>query len=296
MTKRSCHDCTYAYWDPCQWLVSLSVGWPGRPVCANHPDSAGRMRPAPTGGVCRNFRPKPATPTQSNEAVRQIPLARGQIVFVDAADYEWLSRHKWSLCGNGYAGRFEHGKLIYMHREIMQPPKGMVVDHIDGNRLDNCRSNLRIGTHSENMYNQAKRIGSASSFRGVFRRKKDGRCYAMIFFQGRAIWLGFYDEEVEAARVYDRKAVELGIEFARLNFPEEWPPERRQEVYANRQEPSGKRKAKGKKAKRKIATPRAKTPTRKGRKRSTQGAKRTMRESPHKARQRRTQPRNTESC
>ena len=108
MVKPSCHSCVFAYWNPGQWLRSLSSGWPCRPACANHPDTPGLMREIPPGGVCRNYRAKPANPDLADGTVKQIPPGGGQYAYVDAADYEWLSQYKWSI-SNGYAARQEKG-------------------------------------------------------------------------------------------------------------------------------------------------------------------------------------------
>ena len=59
MATPTCHNRLYAHWDPCQWLASAGIGFPHWPTCANHPDSLGRMRPMPAGGVCRDYRPRP---------------------------------------------------------------------------------------------------------------------------------------------------------------------------------------------------------------------------------------------
>jgi hypothetical protein len=262
-------------------MHSFTVGFAHRPACANHPDSLGRMRPVTVGaGVCRNYRPRPPEP--SKEAKR-IPLGDGLYAYVDAADYEWLSRWTWHLI-NGYAGRWEKGKQVYMHREIMQPSKGMKVDHKHRNKLDNTRDNLRVCTQRENILNQATKGGSASRFKGVLYRKyRSGRrkCYATIRINGKKTCLGSFDEEEDAARAYDRAAVEHHGEFAYLNFPEEWPPERRNEVHAKWLEEKAKQKGKGRKSKgkRKKAganklSARAKTRGRSNPKRSTPAAKR----------------------
>ncbi len=228
---QTCYDCAYAHWDKGQWLWSLSMGVATRPACANHPESLGRMRPAAIGGgVCRNFRPKAATPKGQ---VKQIPLGDGFYAYVDAIDYGWLSRWTWHL-RDGYAVRYRRRKAIYMHREIMQPPKGKIVDHMNRNRLDNTRANLRVCTRPENARNKGKLHATSSRFRGVSYRKCSGKWAARIRFKGKCIHLGYFTDEEEAARAYDRKAVELFGEFARLNFPEEWPARRRRRAYAKR--------------------------------------------------------------
>ena len=231
----TCYDCAYTYFDRCRWLATVGIGWPSRPVCANHPESVGRMRPTPIGGgVCRNYRARAATP---GGEVKQIPLGDGVCAYVDAADYEWLSRWDWHLHG-GYAVRSEKGKRVYMHRQIMQPPKGMVVDHTNGNKADNTRANLNVCTQQENTHNRSKRNGAASRFRGVSYNYNTRKWHARITFEGTRLHLGYFTEEIEAARAYDRKAVELFGESARLNFPEDWPARRRRRVCAQR--PSGK--------------------------------------------------------
>jgi hypothetical protein len=149
------------------------------------------------------------------------------VAIVDAADYEWLSGYTWTLCG-GYALRHSGGKNFFMHREIMHAPPGMVVDHINGNRLDNRRCNLRLCTRAQNVRNAAKRPGCLSQYKGVSRDRRHNRWFATIYFEGRSIALDHFDDEAEAARAYDRAALELFGEFAWLNFPYEIEIRRRE--------------------------------------------------------------------
>ena len=153
-----------------------------------------------------------------------ITLGDGFCAYVDAADYEWLSQFHWHM-DNGYAIRREGSKTIYMHREIMKAPKGMIVDHKNRNKLDNTPDNLRVGTRQENLRNAGKRIGTTSRFKGVSRKKGRDVWTAQIGIDRDVKSLGTYYDEIEAARAYDQAAVEHFGEFARLNFPEEWPPE-----------------------------------------------------------------------
>ncbi len=160
-----------------------------------------------------------------------IPLGDGFYAYVDAANYEWLSRYTWHL-NNGYASRREKGGRIYMHSEIMKPPKGKVVDHIDGNKANDCRVNLRQCDQAENLLNRRKRHGARSRYLGVIYSEEHHKWCARCRFQGRNYNLGYFDDEVEAARASDYAAVMHFGEFARVNFPREWPPERRAQVYA----------------------------------------------------------------
>lgn len=127
----------------------------------------------------------------------------------------------------------------------------------NGNRMDNRRSNLRIWTRPENLRNAAKRSGCLSQYKGVSFDRKMNQWFATIWFEGRSIALGHYIEEIDAARAYDRAAVELFGEFARLNFPQELEL-RRQEIAAHPQNLTDKpRRRKPTKQPDKPATPEA---------------------------------------
>lgn len=244
----------------------------------------------PYGGVCRNYRAKPANPDPADGTVRQIPLGGGQYAYVDAADYEWLSQHKWNVSG-GYAARREKRRLIFMHRQIMQPPKGMVVDHMNGNRFNNCRSNLRVCTREDNSQNRAKHIGSKSRFRGVSRPPGGRKWCAELTFKGENFWLGYFDEEIEAARAYDYRAVECRGPHARVNLPEEWPLERWRRVHAAWLRKTARQKARKVKARGEGTAGRAKAPAHKGCKRPTRDSKRTPKQASRRPRGRKARRR-----
>ena len=124
------------------------------------------------------------------------------------------------MVGGGYAGRYEKGKCILMHRQIMNPPEGMVVDHLSGNRMDNTRSNLHVCTPAENCRNRPKRRGSSSNYFGVYWVKQRNKWMAVICLGGKHNrTIGYFDDETDAARAYDRAAVMHFGEAARLNFP-----------------------------------------------------------------------------
>jgi hypothetical protein len=252
--QATCHNCVYAHWDSGLWLRSLWSGFPAGPICANHPDSPGRLRECPCGPACRNYRPRPPVP--EGDAVRTIPLGHGLYAYVDADDHEWLSRWTWHAFDDGYPARYEKHKKIYMHRQILPPPKGKMVDHIDGNRANNCRANLRICRRCENMRNNRAHRDSSSRYKGVSFVKARDKYAARIWFEGEDNWLGWYEDEMEAARAYDRAAVERFGEFARLNFPDEWPASRRAEVHAQWQ--NAPRKPRRKKSAGKPRRPRRK--------------------------------------
>lgn len=139
---------------------------------------------------------------------------------VDDEDYELLAKRKWYFGGRGYvvsAGKEENKKVLYrMHRLILNPPPGMVVDHINRDRLDNRRSNLRICTHQQNLWNQERKIGQKTSrYKGVWRRKDKWR--ACIVKDGKTLHLGTHSSPEEAAMAYNLSAIKMHGEFARLN-------------------------------------------------------------------------------
>ncbi|MCJ7777394.1 MAG: AP2 domain-containing protein [Sedimentisphaerales bacterium] len=158
---------------------------------------------------------------------RRIDLGEGEWTIVEPDDYYRLKNFKWFLSGNGtkfYAARSikigpGQTKIVRLHREIMNPPPGLLVDHRNGNGLDNRRANLRPATHSQNMYNKPKTKSKTSSrFIGVTFNKGRRKWETRIYYQKRKIWLGRFDDEIDAARAYDKAALEYHGEFARLNF------------------------------------------------------------------------------
>jgi len=230
MSERICANCACAMRPVGRWFRIILSRWPGLMACISHPDAPGQMREVSHLDTCRDFRPKYRPPVRReppeppNDKIRYIALTKGRFAIVDADDFEWLNQYTWCINGTGrgkwYACRMEGRTMIRMHRMIMNAPKGMLVDHINGNGLDNRRSNLRLCTPRQNMGNRRKCRGK-SAYKGVFYHKIDGKRYAKIKYKGETIHLGTFDDDVEAARAYDRKAVELFGEFACLNFPEE---------------------------------------------------------------------------
>lgn len=228
MRPPTCHDCVFCLTNPGLWLATLPSGFPVAGMCANHSDAPGRWRQIPVGRPCRNFRPQPASgrvepPQPPGDKLRYILLTRGLHAIVDARNYEWLSRHKWSVHDTGlgkaqYAVRGCRGRKIFMHREIMKTPPGMVVDHINRNGLDNREDNLRNCTRLQNLQNRYWNAGQ-SQYRGV--SPQGDKWMAAVGYNGATIYVGLFDDEVEAARARDRKAYELAGPFAYLNFPDE---------------------------------------------------------------------------
>jgi len=161
-------------------------------------------------------------------AFRRIYLGEGKWAIVDEKDYEQYGNFEWfgkNSRGHTYAVRFvSSGKgtrTISLHREIMEAPAGLLVDHKNGNSQDDRRANLRLATRFQNGCNsRIDKTNASSRFRGVRYRKKARRWVANIRQKGRKKWLGSFDSEIAAARAYDAAAKEYHGEFAKLNFPE----------------------------------------------------------------------------
>ena len=126
----------------------------------------------------------------------------------DDDDYVWLSQIKWGFSRSGYA---QYGSL-FAHRIIAKTPKGFHTDHINQNKLDNRKENLRIATHSQNRANNSFSIRNTSGFKGVSKAGKRWR--ATITVKNKPIYIGVFDDPAEANLAYQKKAQEIFGEFS----------------------------------------------------------------------------------
>lgn len=162
-----------------------------------------------------------------------INLGNGHNAIVDLEDLPRLSEKRWRAKKRhntyyaiyGLKGK-QRGQIRYMHHMVIgKAPEGMEVDHINGNGLDNRKINLRFCTHKENIRAGRKANPKATSrYKGVTWDVNRKKWHVSIKgLDGRRIFLGRFDSELDAANAYDKKAVELFGDFAYLNFPK--PPE-----------------------------------------------------------------------
>lgn len=168
------------------------------------------------------------TPPEGVPDCAEIYCGQGHSAFLDWQDFDLVKRHNWCLTNNrgnatAYAQAWDsHDKAtrrrVVMHRLIMCPPEGMFVDHIDGDGLNNRRSNLRIVTKQQNAFNQAKSLGK-SRFKGVSYETSSNMWRATICIDGVKKSLGRHAVEEDAAIAYDLAAVKWFGDHAKLNFP-----------------------------------------------------------------------------
>jgi hypothetical protein len=152
---------------------------------------------------------------------REIPLTLGLVALVDEDDFGPLSQWEWIATRSATGAKFyvqRKGCSELMHRVVIGAEKGQLVDHVNGDTLDNRRSNLRFCSRAQNSYNRGPSSNNSSGYKGVSATPK--RWQACIQIDRKKRFLGCFDTPEEAARAYDEAAREFHGEFARLNFPD----------------------------------------------------------------------------
>lgn len=141
------------------------------------------------------------------------------VAIVDDEDFARLKDYNWQKSTNGYAIRSVGTNKVYMHQEVLPTPAGIYADHINSNRLDNRRSNLRAASHSQNGQRRKVQVNNSTGYRGVSQSPHGWR--AQIYINNKRISLGYYKDVAAAARAYDRGAVKYFGANAATNFPQE---------------------------------------------------------------------------
>ena len=152
-----------------------------------------------------------------------VPLTQGEVAFISPEDAHLL-QYSWHVCTKRrYAcrnlPRGNKPRVSYMHREIMQPPDGMDVDHINRTELDNRRCNLRVATRGQNNSNGKLRSDNPSGFRGGGWASEFSMWRVRVKINGKEKHVGYFTDPEDAARAYDEAAIEAYGGFANLNFP-----------------------------------------------------------------------------
>lgn len=145
--------------------------------------------------------------------------------FVDDEDFVLVKEFKWRLEAKGnYAMTGGKGNTKRMHRFILNPGPGIEIDHIDRNKLNNCRSNLRLVNRAENCHNSGPYKDNRSGYKGVyflqstFKKRRIKKWVARIYTEKRHFTLGVFETRHLAARAYNAAAVKFYGDKAFLNI------------------------------------------------------------------------------
>ena len=153
--------------------------------------------------------------------MKKIKLTKGKYALVDNKDFNFLNQWKWHLSDSGGVVRVigsvknKNRKNVWMHRLILSPHNNMQVDHINHNRLDNRRKNLRVCTQSENNQNKGAKIDNTSGYKGVSKHKGWNKWVAEIMAKGVRIRVGGFNTPKEAFKVYCKLAKKYHGKFAK---------------------------------------------------------------------------------
>lgn len=147
--------------------------------------------------------------------MKRIKLTKGRYALVDDEDFEFLQKWSWHTDHDRYAVcKDSPTSVLYMHRLLMNAPKGIVVDHINGDGFDNRKGNLRLCTHGQNIANSKISKNSKTGYKGVSFHEAESKYNCFI----QRTWIGYFDNPRHAAIAYDLWAKDLFGEFANTNF------------------------------------------------------------------------------
>lgn len=148
--------------------------------------------------------------------MKKIQLTQGKFTIVDDEDYIELNKYNWCVSKGRntlYAVRRCSNKVIRIHRILLDCPENNMVDHINGNGLDNRKENLRICNKSQNNGNSKLRVDNTSGFKGVFYHKSTKKWTSQIKINGKRKYLGLFTDKLEAKEAYEKEAKKHLSEF-----------------------------------------------------------------------------------
>lgn len=146
-----------------------------------------------------------------------IKLTNGGRCLVSKINYNTLSKYSWHVSSKGYVLR--NCDLFKMHRFILDAPNNMLVDHKNGDTLDNRISNLRLATHQQNMHNMKKREGTINKYKGTRYRKTNNAWESRCRMFNKDFYLGIFKTELSAGWAYEKKAREVSEFYKNQSFP-----------------------------------------------------------------------------
>ena len=151
--------------------------------------------------------------------MKKIKLTQNKYALIDDEDFEYLNQWKWCY-HHSYAIRSKQidnrKKYFRMHRELIKVPLGMVIDHINGDSLDNRKENLRACTVSQNAMNAKIKKDTSSNIKGIYFFKNENKYKARITINGRSKHLGVFQDIKNAISAYNNAAKEYFKKFAKL--------------------------------------------------------------------------------
>ena len=142
--------------------------------------------------------------------MKKIKLSTGKYALVDDEDFELVSKYYWN--GKRYATT-----LLPMHRLIMGVSKGQEIDHINADKMDNRKANLRIVTHGENLMNRPPLKNNTTGLKGVTWHQREQKYQVRVSKGRKREFLGYFEDKIEAAKIYNKRAKELYGDIAWLN-------------------------------------------------------------------------------
>ncbi len=156
--------------------------------------------------------------------MKKILLSQGKYALVDDTDYEEVSKYKWSFDPKGYAFRNtdksiprKDRRIIYLHRQLLDAKKGEYCDHINGDKSDNRKINLRICTNAQNIQNRKIGKNNTTGYKGIQWHPQDKLWHAVITVNRKIISLKYWKTKKEAALAYNEGAIKYHGDFAKLN-------------------------------------------------------------------------------
>ena len=156
---------------------------------------------------------------REGEHYRYYCHSQGSFIF-DEEDYDLVASERWNISHFGYVTRKIGNKTVWLTHALLGVDDGVIVDHINGDRLDNRRANLREATPSQNLRNQCLRSDNKTGYKGVYFNNHHKKYLAEIRSHGVKTYIGLFDNPVDAALAYDEAARVIHGEFACVNFPQ----------------------------------------------------------------------------
>jgi len=145
----------------------------------------------------------------------EVVLTKGKVALIDLSDVDTVQKHQWYFDGEYAVTNLPNRSKLHLHRMIANTGTGKVTDHINRDKLDNRRNNLRVCNSSDNNHNRA--LNNPNGFRGITWNKRKRKWASQISIGNKNKGLGCFTSKIEAARAYDKKALELYGKYARLN-------------------------------------------------------------------------------